>query len=51
MALPASGAISLSAVNTELGLSATAQITMNDTAVRTLFGQAQFQYLRHNILS
>ena len=40
MALPASGAISLSAVNTELGLSATAQITMNDSAVRTLFGQA-----------
>ena len=40
MALPASGAISLSAVNTELGLSATAAITMNDAAVRTLFGVA-----------
>jgi len=40
MALPASGAISLSAVNTELGLSATAAIGMNDSAVRTLFGVA-----------
>ena len=40
MALPASGSISLSAVNTELALSSTAQITMNDAAVRTLFGVA-----------
>lgn len=40
MALPASGAISLSQVNVELGLSATAQIGMNDAAVRTLFGVA-----------
>lgn len=40
MALPASGAISLSAVNTELGLSATAAITMNDAAVRSLFGKS-----------
>jgi hypothetical protein len=40
MTLPASGAISLSQVNTELGLSSSATITMNDTAVRTLFGQA-----------
>ena len=38
MTLPASGAISLSQVNVELGLSATAQIGMNDAAVRTLFG-------------
>jgi hypothetical protein len=37
MALPASGAISLSAVNTELRLSATATISLNDAAVRTLF--------------
>ena len=40
MALPASGAISLNQVNTELGLTATATITMNDAAVRTLFGVA-----------
>lgn len=40
MALPASGAISLSQVNVELDLSATAQIGMNDAAVRTLFGVA-----------
>ena len=40
MTLPASGAISLSQVNTELGFSSTATITMNDSAVRTLFGQA-----------
>ena len=40
MALPASGNISFSQVNTELALSATAQIGMNDTAVRTLFGKA-----------
>lgn len=41
MALPASGnSISLSQVNTELGLSSTATISMNDTAVRSLFGKA-----------
>jgi hypothetical protein len=38
MTLPASGAISLNDVNVELGLSGTATITMNDAAVRTLFG-------------
>ena len=38
MTLPASGQISLSQVNTELGYSSTASITMNDSAVRTLFG-------------
>lgn len=37
MTLPSSGPISLSQVNTELGLSSTALITMNDSAVRTLF--------------
>jgi hypothetical protein len=40
MALPSSGPISLSDVNVELGLSATAQISLNDTAVRNLFGKA-----------
>lgn len=40
MALPSSGVISLSDVNVELGLSATAQISLNDSAVRTLFGVA-----------
>ena len=40
MTLPASGAISLATVNTELGLSSTATISMNDAAVRNLFGVA-----------
>ncbi len=39
MTLPA-GTISLSEVNVELGLSATAQISLNDAAVRTLAGVA-----------
>jgi len=38
MTLPASGPISLSQVNTELQLSSTATISLNDTNVRTLFG-------------
>lgn len=40
MALQASGAISMGDINTELGLSATAQISMNDAAVRTLLDVA-----------
>ena len=43
MALPASGQISLNQVNVELGLSGTAQISMNDAAVRGLFGVASGQ--------
>lgn len=38
MPLPSSGPISLSQVNTELGLSATATISMGNSNVRTLFG-------------
>ena len=40
MTLPASGAISFSNINTELNLSSTAQISLNDAAVRTLFAKA-----------
>jgi len=40
MTLPASGSISLSQVNYELGLSTTAYSTMDDAAVRSLFGVA-----------
>jgi hypothetical protein len=38
MTLPSSGSIAMSQVNTELGLSSTAQISFNDTTVRTLTG-------------
>lgn len=40
MALPSSGAISLGQVNTELGVSATATRSLNDSTTRTLFGVA-----------
>ena len=42
MPLPSSGAISLSQVNVELGRTSTATISMNETAVRNLFGVARF---------
>ena len=40
MALPSSGAIAFSDINTELGVSSTTQRSLNDCAVRTLFGQS-----------
>jgi hypothetical protein len=40
MTLPASGAIAFSCINTELCRSSTAQLSMNCSSVRTLFGQA-----------
>lgn len=40
MALPSSGALSLSMVNTELNKSASSAISMNDADVRKLFGKA-----------
>jgi len=40
MTLPASGAISFSQIDVELGYSSTAQIGLNCSAVRTLFGQS-----------
>tara|TARA_B110000305_G_scaffold96451_1_gene108716 strand:- start:28801 stop:29748 length:948 start_codon:yes stop_codon:yes gene_type:complete len=43
MALPASGQITMNQVNVELGNSGTAQISMNDAAVRGLFDDASGQ--------
>ena len=40
MALPSSGAISMSNVDVELGRSSTAQICLNCSSVRTLFGKS-----------
>lgn len=48
MALPASGQITLNQVNVELGLSGTAQIGMNDAAVRGLFDVASGQISMSN---
>lgn len=43
MALPSTGAISMSQVNTELGRGSTTNISLNETAVRTLAGKASGQ--------
>lgn len=43
MALPASGQISASQINTELAVASTSQMDINGTAVRTLFGVASGQ--------
>ena len=48
MALPSSGQITLNQVNVELSLSGTAQIGMNDAAVRNLFGVASGQITMAN---
>ena len=40
MALPSSGAISMSQVNTELGSASTTTISLGQASVRTLFGVA-----------
>jgi hypothetical protein len=42
MALPTSGAISLSNVNTELGYSSTATVSLNDSALRNLTPNATY---------
>lgn len=49
MALPGSGAISLSQVNTELGLAATTAISLNQTNVRNLAGVASGQISMSNL--
>jgi hypothetical protein len=43
MALPSSGQLSMSDINTELGNTSTAQITLNDTNVRTLLQRTSAQ--------
>jgi len=43
MTLPSSGSISMSQVDTELGYSSTATISLNDSAVRSLFGVSSGQ--------
>lgn len=48
MALPASGSISMNQVNVELGAAGTTQRSLNDAAVRTLFGVASGQISMSN---
>lgn len=48
MALPASGAISLNAVNVELNRAGTTQISLNEAAVRTLFAISSGQIAMSN---
>jgi len=48
MTLPSSGAISFSNVDTELNYSSTAQISLNDSAVRSLFGVSSGQISMSN---
>jgi hypothetical protein len=49
MALPASGQISLSQVNTELSIASTTQISFNQTNVRSLAGVASGQIAMSNL--
>ena len=48
MPLPASGSISMNQVNVELGAAGTTQRSLNDAAVRTLFGVASGQISMSN---